>query len=438
MRCLLALTVCLLFSGCIVLQPRAENPFPNMNTIAVVPFFNQSAMPGEINDLGRTFGLAYASELQKIHGYDVLPLGTVETAILENRLQFRNENDVLELARLLEVDAVVIGTITAFDPWYPPKIGLKVNWYSTKNWTMFPDGEPCGPCEDDELDENGDCPCHYNFPKLRTKDNNSIIRGQNAASVLADSNQALPLFGYETNSPATTSLGTSRANRPLTASPTPAQTGQYPPVARRRFPAPNLKLLSAAPPVSSSPIQLLHPVAQIPLGEDPAQYGPIVRQTPQVVALANQAPLAATPVLQAKGDFAVTPPPPLPSPMPEKQQLPRLTAPPPSTEEIILEPVPMPPELLPTPGMFVEVEQDHTKPVMSYTRMFDGKDEAVVALLRDYVEITGDKRSGGWEGYMQRTDDYITFCCHIMIIDTLTLHGGGLATKVWLKIRKDR
>jgi len=97
----------------------------------------------------------------------------------------------------------------------------------------------------------------------------------------------------------------------------------------------------------------------------------------------------------------------------------------------------MPPELLPTPGMFVEVEQDHTKPVMSYTRMFDGKDEAVVALLRDYVEITGDKRSGGWEGYMQRTDDYITFCCHIMIIDTLTVHGGGLATKVWLKIRKD-
>ncbi len=96
----------------------------------------------------------------------------------------------------------------------------------------------------------------------------------------------------------------------------------------------------------------------------------------------------------------------------------------------------MDPAFLSQPGTVIEIERDHTKPVMSYTQIFDGKDERVVQRIRDYVEIKGDKRSGGWEGYMQRTDDYIQFCCHMMIVDMLSLHGGALPTKVWLKIRK--
>ncbi len=439
MRFLLALTSCLLLSGCIVLQPRAENPFPNMNTIAVVPFFNQSAMPGEINDLGRTFGQAYASELQKIQGYDVLPLGVVETAIIENRLQFRDEHDVLRLAKILDVDAVVVGTITTYNPWYPPEIGMKVNWYSTKNWTILPDGEPCGPCEDFELDEEGECPCgHYDLPGLLTKEGNSFIRGQSPAGSFND--RAEPLFGFEGNQSATYAQGGSTANRPMTAMPPQQSPPARIPIATPRYPQQPVEETADPPLITESPIQLLHPIAHFPLGDDPAQYGPITRETTQAVALANQVPIEVlqetTPVIQASADNDVPQQLPLLAP-PVEETPPPVESPPRRKETVALEPVPMPQEMLPLPGTFVEVERDHTKPVMSYTEMFDGKNEEIVELLRDYVELQGDKRSGGWEGYMQRTDDYIEFCCHMMIVDMLSLHGGALRTKVWLKLRKN-
>ena len=47
-----------------------------------------------------------------------------------------------------------------------------------------------------------------------------------------------------------------------------------------------------------------------------------------------------------------------------------------------------------------------------------------VATLRDYVELSGDQRSGGWEGYLHRSDDFLRFCAHRMIVEMLQLHGG--------------
>ncbi len=41
---------------------------------------------------------------------------------------------------------------------------------------------------------------------------------------------------------------------------------------------------------------------------------------------------------------------------------------------------------------------DPSQALMSYTRLFDGADPQLVVVLRDYVELRGDLRSGGWEG----------------------------------------
>jgi hypothetical protein len=64
------------------------------------------------------------------------------------------------------------------------------------------------------------------------------------------------------------------------------------------------------------------------------------------------------------------------------------------------------------------------EPIMAYTRMFDGADADLVAALRDYVELSGDRRSGGWEAYLHRSEDFIRFTAHRMILEMLMLHGG--------------
>ena len=66
----------LLLGGCgylpqITRQPSVFNPFPQLTTVAVVPFFNHSAEPTAD---GRAFALAYAAELQNVPGFEVVPL----------------------------------------------------------------------------------------------------------------------------------------------------------------------------------------------------------------------------------------------------------------------------------------------------------------------------------------------------------------------------
>jgi len=75
-------------------------------------------------------------------------------------------------------------------------------------------------------------------------------------------------------------------------------------------------------------------------------------------------------------------------------------------------------------------------PLMSYTRVFDGADGDLVAALRDYVELNGDLRSGGWEAYLHRSDDYIRFTSYRMILEMLSLHGGEGKHRMIFKFRK--
>ncbi|MCH9790714.1 MAG: hypothetical protein K0U82_07830, partial [Planctomycetes bacterium] len=94
------------------------NPNPRLKTVALVPFFNLSQEP-DVD--GRRFALAYFAELQKVPGFQVLPLGVSEVAMVEHQLQMNNPDDVLKLAKILNVDAVVIGAITDYSPYYPPR-----------------------------------------------------------------------------------------------------------------------------------------------------------------------------------------------------------------------------------------------------------------------------------------------------------------------------
>ncbi len=121
------------------------NPIPGMTTVAVAPFFNLSAEPSVD---GRRFALAYYSELQKTANYQVVPVGIVEAAIRENELDMSSPADVVKLAGILDVDAVVVGAVTEYNPYYPPQLAVHIQWFSPREWVFYP-GIPLG----DEGDE---------------------------------------------------------------------------------------------------------------------------------------------------------------------------------------------------------------------------------------------------------------------------------------------
>src|ERR1700751_3925894 len=76
-------------------EPVVHNPFPQLNKVAVVPFFNQSDEPTVD---GRKFALAYYAELQTVPGFEVVPVGVVERAIVENQVDLSNPAEARRLA----------------------------------------------------------------------------------------------------------------------------------------------------------------------------------------------------------------------------------------------------------------------------------------------------------------------------------------------------
>lgn len=76
-----------------------------------------------------------------------------------------------------------------------------------------------------------------------------------------------------------------------------------------------------------------------------------------------------------------------------------------------------------------EVQAAPPQPLMAYTRFFDGADPQLVDCLRGYVNYRDDKRSGGWEAFLHRSEDFIRFTSHLMIVEMLALHGGTLKTE---------
>jgi hypothetical protein len=81
---------------------------------------------------------------------------------------------------------------------------------------------------------------------------------------------------------------------------------------------------------------------------------------------------------------------------------------------------------------------DPRQPLMAYTRLFDGADPLLTARLRDHFELSGDLRSGGWEAYLHRSEDFIRFTSHLMVVEMLQLHGGEAQRRMVVKWRKHR
>ena len=95
--------------------------------VAVAPFFNLTA---DATLDGRQVAIAYFNELQLVQGFEVVPVGVVEATIREHHIALASPADARRVAQILQVDAIVIGAVTDFSAYYPPRCGLQVEWYS--------------------------------------------------------------------------------------------------------------------------------------------------------------------------------------------------------------------------------------------------------------------------------------------------------------------
>src|SRR3954469_9088187 len=123
-------------SGCLalpdrILEPQFHNPFPQIYKVAVLPFFNQSAEPTVD---GEAVAMAYYNELQAIPGFEVMPVGVskqmLAASINMTGREPRGGEEFQRLARQMGVDAVLVGSVTEYSPYYPPRMGLSVDWYA--------------------------------------------------------------------------------------------------------------------------------------------------------------------------------------------------------------------------------------------------------------------------------------------------------------------
>lgn len=325
-------------------KPQVHNPFPQLSRVAVAPFFNLSKEPTV--DCQKA-ALAYYNELQAVPGFDVVPVAIVEKMMAATKNNLANAEDARRLARQMNVDAIVIGAVTDYSPYYPPRFGLKVEWYSAN-----PGFHPIPP--------------GYGLP-WGTRDEKDI-----PGPLIFEAEMALAKAQMKTQTPA----------QPVTPVAEPPQRRDEEP------PTPPLPGdVENAPPEGGS---------KKGDGVKPAGY--VAEADPN-----------ATPGTVPADDTA------LPRDWPDPRGF-------------------IPPGPHPTPPPY----QPSKEPVLRHVRIYNGNDEDFTAALSNYYALRDEARFGGWQSYLQRSDDFIRFCCHMHISEMLTARGGAGESKVvwrWPVIR---
>lgn len=145
-RCLLWLVIAYavcgsVLSGCALApdarkRDRFHNPLPQLHRIAILPFFNQSSEP-TLDEIA--VAEAYYAELQAIPGFEVVPIGVSTNYWKEYQvypgLEVNGDAQVKTstfqaFAQYIGVDAVVVGSVTDFSPYSPPRFALTTRWYA--------------------------------------------------------------------------------------------------------------------------------------------------------------------------------------------------------------------------------------------------------------------------------------------------------------------
>lgn len=337
-------------------KPQYQNPFPQVRTVAVLPFVNQSEEP---TLSGERVALAYIKELQSIPGFEVLPLGVVRAKLEEHRQPLASGEHFQEFARSLGVDAVLLGSVTDFQPYYPPRISMKVNWYAAN-----PGFHPVLP--------------GYGLP-WGTKGEKKIPRW-----IHQEAQRALATEQLRTQTP--DMLTQNAPPAPVTDAVTPAQ--------------PELPLMPEDQP--NSEVQMVKPISvETIVSNQPSSPGR--SGTELAIGPGHAHGPDATHDVSLPADW--------PDPRGFVPDRPRASR----------------------PAMLPQHE-----PIISHMRNYDGNDEDFTRRLSDYFYFRDDARFGGWQSYLQRSEDFIRVCCYFHVTETLACRGGEDESRLILRWPIDR
>jgi len=338
-------------------KPVIRNPFPQLSKIAIAPFFNHSDEP---TVSGRNFAMAYYSELQMTPGFEVVPLGVVEEAIIANQINLSGAGEARRLAQLLGVDAVVVGAVTDYSPYYPPRCGMRVEWYTANPGYH-------------------EIPAGYGLP-WNTPEEEYI-----PDSLVYESQMALARAQMATQAP--------DCDADCQTLPAPPQLF-HPGSASRD--------ISNLDPFDDDWVRQTQATETLPPGQ---------LLTPSLVDDSSAEADASSPEIVSNESIVANE----------------------STDVIDTLPPNWPMEscFVPTaPQAMRPPCQPHHGPVLKHTRIYSGTDSDFTQALENYVYFRTDKRFGGWESYLQRSEDFIRFCCHLHISEMLSARGGSRKTRV--------
>ena len=331
-------------------QPMIRNPFPQLSRVAVAPFFNHSDEPTVDT---RQFSMAYYAELQDFPGFEVVPLNTVEEALIRHQVDLNGPGEARRLAQILGVDAVVVGAITDYSPYYPPRCGLRIEWYSANPGFH-------------------EIPVGYGLPWNTPQEEfipDALVYESQMSLARAQMATQSPDCGNETH---------------ILPAP-PMSVGQVDP-----FEDEQVLLTQATEAVDESealPLPMEEesmPAEELGVEDDTSDAGRMMVDTESI-------------------DTTDT----MPSNWPDESCFT------PAAPHAVR------PPCIPNHG-----------PVLTHTAIYRGTDPEVTDALKGYVYYREDARFGGWEAYLQRSDDFIRFCCHKHIAEMLAARGGSRKTRV--------
>ncbi|MFO1066742.1 MAG: hypothetical protein U0892_23025 [Pirellulales bacterium] len=374
---LVLLPALLLGSGCSLLpdvkhKPQYYNPFPQIQTVAVLPFVNQSEEP---TLSGERVSLAYIDELQSIPGFEVLPLGAVKAKLQEYRGPLASGTDFQTFARELGVDVVVVGSVTDFTSYYPPRMTLKVNWYAAN-----PAFHPIQP--------------GYGLP-WGTRDEKKIPRWIHHESQRALAREQLKTQTPDPNRPPEAAPVVIPPPKPVKPQPDPVIPLMPEDIEEERVKSAAAEMESAnrrdRSVIPAGAVGTGVAEEAVDEGSENVPAGILIRDAnPDSVEDAGQGML----------------PPDWPDPRGFQPDPPQPVRP-----EAVLQ----------------------GEPIISHMRNYNGHDEDFTQRLEEYFYFRDDARFGGWQGYLRRSEDFIRVCCHFHVVDTLAARGGQDESRLILR-----
>lgn len=121
-----------LVAGCMnkekLVEPaRLQSPYERTQLWAVAPFANESGVsivkPDRIADL-------FVEQAEQIAGVETIPVNRVLLAMRRMHMAaITTPAEAMSLMNVLGLDGLIVGTVTAYDPYHPPKLGVAIQLY---------------------------------------------------------------------------------------------------------------------------------------------------------------------------------------------------------------------------------------------------------------------------------------------------------------------